>query len=148
MFSHDGLKDSLTQLAAPPRFYDELHRELSRCARSGESFVVVKFELQATSQYEEKVLDFAEVLSEASRVEDLCARLGEYEFAILLRGSQSVAVSFIDRVIQRWKQEYTDSSKYRKGFKHQRKRADKSIRTKYHFIIYRPSLERSFTSDG
>ena len=105
MFSHDGLKDSLTQLAAPPRFYDELHRELSRCARSGESFVVVKFELQATSQYEEKVLDFAEVLSEASRVEDLCARLGEYEFAILLRGSQSVAVSFIDRVIQRWKQE-------------------------------------------
>lgn len=105
MFSHDGLKDSLTQLAAPPRFYDELHRELSRCARSGESFVVVKFELQATSQYEEKVLDFAEVLSEASRVEDLCARLGEYEFAILLRGSQSMAVSFIDRVIQRWKQE-------------------------------------------
>ena len=105
MFSHDGLKDSLTQLAAPPRFYDELHRELSRCARSGESFVVVKFELQATSQYEEKVFDFAEVLSEASRVEDLCARLGEYEFAILLRGSQSVAVSFIDRVIQRWKQE-------------------------------------------
>lgn len=105
MFSHDGLKDSLTQLAAPPRFYDELHREISRCARSGETFVVVKFELQATSQYEEKVLDFAEVLSEVSRIEDLCARLGEYEFAILLRGTKSIAISFVERVIQRWKQE-------------------------------------------
>lgn len=105
IFSHDGLKDFFTHLAAPPLFYDALHRETSRFARSGDPFVVIKFELQTTSVYEEKVLDFAHTLSEVSRIEDLCARMGEYEFAILIPGQKELADKYVARVAERWKEE-------------------------------------------
>lgn len=107
MFSHDGLKDSLTHLAAPPLFYEELRRELSRAERSGQSFSLIRLVLQVgtsnqKSTYEVEILNFAETLTRLSRSEDLCARLGEREFVILLRGSEGVAMNFIERVTSKW----------------------------------------------
>jgi len=113
MFSHDGIKDSLTQLAAPPFFYEEIRRELSRFERSHDPFSVIRFVLlsmanshgkqdDVISRYEVEVLNFAETLTRLSRSEDLCARIGEREFVILLRGSESVAMKFIERVTSTW----------------------------------------------
>jgi GGDEF domain-containing protein len=114
MFSHDGLRDSLTRLAAPPRFYEDLCRELSRSARSGDSVSLIRFVLtiaddipaphigNVRSLHEIGILHFSETLIRLSRGEDLCARIGEYEFVILLRGSDSVARSFIERVMKNW----------------------------------------------
>lgn len=106
VFSHDGLRDSLTHLAAPPLFYEELRRELSRAERSGQPFSLVRLVLQVgesnKSAYEVEILNFAETLTRLSRSEDLCARLGEREFVILLRGSESVAINLIERVTSKW----------------------------------------------
>lgn len=114
MFSHDGIKDSLTQLAAPPLFYEELRRDLSRMERSGDQFSLIRLvlltgpsnqkreESKHISTYEVETLNFAETFTRLSRSEDLCARIGEREFAILLRGSESHAINFIERITRRW----------------------------------------------
>lgn len=114
MFSHDGIKDSLTQLAAPPLFYEEMRRELSRFERSGDPFSLIRLVLQSEernlyrqesndiSTYEVEILNFTETLIRLSRSEDLCARIGEREFAILLRGPESVAKNLIERVTNEW----------------------------------------------
>ena len=114
IFSHDGIKDSLTHLAAPPLFYEALRRELSRFERSGNPFSLVRLVLLTETKnqyrqenndvsiYEVEILNFAEILIRLSRSEDLCARIGEREFAILLHGSESVAQNLIERVANKW----------------------------------------------
>lgn len=114
MFSHDGIKDSFTRLAAPPLFYEELRRELSRFERSGDPFSLIRLvlltgaknqyrqESDEISRHEVEILNFTETLIRLSRSEDLCARIGEREFAVLLRGSESVAKNLIDRVTNEW----------------------------------------------
>ena len=114
MFSHDGIMDSLTRLAAPPLFYEELHRELSRYERSGDPFSIIRLVLPSkanshgtqrssdVSTYEMEILNFSETLTRLSRREDMCARIGEREFAILLRGPERVAMNFIERVNSKW----------------------------------------------
>ncbi|HUW77877.1 MAG TPA: diguanylate cyclase [Candidatus Nanopelagicaceae bacterium] len=114
MISFDGIKDSLTHLAAPPLFYAELHREVSRFARNGQSFSLIRLLLlpnqpegitlneEPESKYEVVVLDFAEILSRASRAEDLLARMGEREFIVLVHGRENVAAMLVDRVMNRW----------------------------------------------
>ena len=114
MFSHDGIKDSLTRLAAPPLFYEELRRELSRSARSGEVISIIRLvlpqevrdhegaESEDKSRYEVVILDFAETLTRVCRSEDLLARIGEREFLALVHGTESVATLLIARIAQGW----------------------------------------------
>jgi GGDEF domain-containing protein len=114
MFSHDGIKDSLTRLAAPPLFYDGLRRELSRSARSGEVFSLIRFVLlqevlgqdelknEDKSRYEVEILNFADTLTRVCRSEDLLARIGEREFLALVHGNKSVATLLIARVAKGW----------------------------------------------
>jgi hypothetical protein len=114
MISFDGIKDSLTRLAAPPLFYAELHREISRFARNGQSFSLIRLFLlpnqpeeialneEPESKYEVVVLDFAEILSRASRAEDLLARMGEREFIVLVHGRENVAALLLGRVMNSW----------------------------------------------
>jgi hypothetical protein len=65
--SHDGVHDSLTYLAAPPFFYEILHREIARANREGSPLMLFRFTLhcQATglvhSQYESSIINFARV---------------------------------------------------------------------------------------
>ena len=111
-FSHDGLRDSLTMLAAPPYFYENLRRELATAERNRSRFTLIRFQLfprdgQANlaleeSQYELAILTFAEVLKTSVRAEDLCARLGRFEFTVILRASSAVAESLTTRVVTSW----------------------------------------------
>jgi GGDEF domain-containing protein len=116
-FSHDGLRDSLTHLAAPPYFYENLRRELGIAERNNSQLSLIRFlisknkaGIQITergnesddSHYEVAILSFAEILKASIRSEDLCARLGQLEFTLILKGTSDIATSLAERVLHSW----------------------------------------------
>ncbi len=112
MRSHDGLRDSLTHLAAPGLFYEELRRELARTQRSGDHLSLIRLLLRPiepevkdglTSAYEIEVLSFGQTLKRLSRAEDICSRMGALEFLTLLHGDDSVASNLVNRIASAWK---------------------------------------------
>lgn len=109
--SHDGLRDSLTHLASPGLFYEELRREISRARRSGEQISLARFVLRAhvsevdaphSSEFGIEVLSFSQTLNRLTRAEDICSRIGDLEFLVLLRGDGSVAMQLSERVALAW----------------------------------------------
>ena len=113
-FSHDGLRDSLTHLAAPPYFYENLRRDLAAAERNKSRLTLIRFQLiplqeksdaDEDSHYEVAILSFAELLKASCRVEDLCARLGRFEFTLILRAGKEVAHSLSQRVLEHWNSE-------------------------------------------
>jgi GGDEF domain-containing protein len=107
-FSHDGLRDSLTHLAAPPYFYENLRRELAIAERNKSRLTLVKFILLQTSttnpsesHYESAIVTFSELLKASTRSEDLCARLGRLEFTLILKSSVEVGIALAERVLSR-----------------------------------------------
>ncbi len=114
-YSHDGIRDSLTQLAAPTLFYEELRRELARANRGNEAICLVRFVLQpagpnaivegtnSDSLYEDAILSFGQTLTRLCREEDLCARMGELEFVSILHGAELAALSLIARISENWR---------------------------------------------
>lgn len=120
-FSHDGLRDSLTHLAAPPYFYENLRRDLATAERNKSRITLIRFQIFPTqdrnengdeeenqvqrSHYEVVILAFSEILKSNIRVEDLCARLGRFEFTLILRAGLEVAAILSERVLQEWKNE-------------------------------------------
>ena len=44
-FSHDGLRDSLTHLAAPPYFYENLRRDLATAERNKSRVTLIRFQI-------------------------------------------------------------------------------------------------------
>lgn len=116
-FSHDGIRDSLTHLAAPPYFYENLRRELGTAERNKSELSLIRFLISRSatrihipeseielenSQYEVAILSFAEILKASIRSEDLCARLGQLEFTLILKGSSEIATSLAERVLRSW----------------------------------------------
>jgi GGDEF domain-containing protein len=116
-FSHDGLRDSLTHLAAPPYFYENLRRELGTVERNKSQLSLIRFLISknetvirdseseiesADSYYEVAIISFAEILKASIRSEDLCARLGQLEFTLILKGSSEIATSLAERVLHSW----------------------------------------------
>jgi GGDEF domain-containing protein len=95
--SHDGRHDSLTNLLAPPLFYEEMARELARFQRSAIELCAIRLELPTTTTIDE-IMAFADVLTNSARAEDLIARIGEFEFALLVRGDLSMVDKFIARI--------------------------------------------------
>jgi GGDEF domain-containing protein len=95
--SHDGRHDLLTNLLAPPLYYEEMTRELARFQRSAIELCAIRLELPATTTIDQ-VVAFADVLTNSARTEDLIARIGEFEFALLVRGDLSVVEKFIARI--------------------------------------------------
>jgi len=95
--SHDGRHDSLTNLLAPPLYYDEMARELARSKRSAIELCAIRLELPPTSTVEE-IIAFADALTNNARIEDLISRIGEFEFGILIRGDEKVVEKFIARI--------------------------------------------------
>jgi len=55
------------------------------------------------SLYEVAILSFAEFLKGVTRAEDLCARLGRFEFTLILKASQEVGDALSQRVLAGWK---------------------------------------------
>ncbi len=114
-YSHDGIRDSLTRLAAPTLFYDELRRELARANRGQEVICLVRFVLQPIdprtvadefnwdSLYEDAILSFAQTLTRLCREEDLCARMGEMEFVNIIHGAELAALRLISRISESWR---------------------------------------------
>ena len=122
-FSHDGIRDSLTHLAAPPYFYENLRRELGTAERNKSELSLIRFlisknvtGIQITesgiesenSQYEVAILSFAEILKASIRSEDLCARLGQLEFTLVIKASSDAAASLAQRVLGGWQMDSFD----------------------------------------
>lgn len=113
LYSHDGFKDSLTNLAAPPFFYEELRRGLSRVTRHGGKLSLVRLVLSADTEGgpsdtmpspdDLEIVEFADILIRLSRVEDLCARIGEKEFIVLLYEGEFVAKGYVERILKEWR---------------------------------------------
>ena len=101
MFSHDGLKDVLTHVAAPPLFYEELRREVSRMERNGKRFGILRLVLAQQNHSNADVVNFSECIVRATRGEELVARLGDHEFAVLVRGDQYAIASLLERILAR-----------------------------------------------
>ncbi|CAN2177154.1 COG2199 c-di-GMP synthetase (diguanylate cyclase, GGDEF domain) [Candidatus Nanopelagicaceae bacterium] len=111
-FSHDGLRDSLTHLAAPPYFYENLRRDLATAERNKSRLTLIRFQIFPSNQssdeeslYEVAILSFAELLKANCRAEDLCARLGRFEFTLILRAGRDVALSLTQRILEQWQSE-------------------------------------------
>ena len=95
--SHDGRHDLLTNLLAPPLYYHEVARELARFQRNTIELCAIRLELPITTTLDE-IVAFADALSNSARTEDLIARIGEFEFALLVRGDLTVVEKFIARI--------------------------------------------------
>lgn len=116
MYSHDGIRDSLTQLAAPTLLYEELRRELARAKREDQAISLIRFllipgrlhhhesKVAVYSEFEEQVINFAQILTQLSRGEDICARMGELEFVCVLHGLEVASEKFISRISLRWRE--------------------------------------------
>ncbi len=122
LFSHDGLRDSRTHLAAPPLLYEELRRELARASRSKTKLVIVRIVLNKSlvaeanegteSGIEREILEFGQLLKTTSRGEDICARVGELEFLILFHGDQLQAELILRRIGEKWSLKLRDLEFY------------------------------------
>ena len=101
-FSHDGIHDTFTNLAAPNYFYEELHRLVARFERSQTEFRIINITFKGVkSGHESEVLEMAALLRTLLRGEDLAARLGIYEFGLLINGSHYESLA--QRIEEEWK---------------------------------------------
>ena len=102
-FSHDGLRDSITHVAAPPYFYESVRREISLSHRSGSQLTAINFQLiSELAIHDYPLIAFAEIATRAFRFEDHIGRLGENTFVVLISGGVDVAEQITDRVIAQW----------------------------------------------
>ena len=125
VFSHDGLRDSLTHLAAPPFFYESLRRELISAKRDKRKFSLLRLQLlpknnqdliskssndslSSDSLYESAIVDFAELIKISVRGEDICARLGRFEFTLIVRAQLDIARSIAQRIQASWRSDYLE----------------------------------------
>ena len=95
--THDGRHDSQTNLLAPPLYYQEMARELARFQRNAIELCAIRLELPTTSTVDE-IVEFADALTNSARAEDLIARIGQFEFALLVRGDLTVVEKFVARI--------------------------------------------------
>lgn len=101
-FSHNGIHDTFTNLAAPNYFYEELTRLVSRYERSQAEFRIINVTfVNITSGHLAEVLEMAAMLRTLLRGEDLAARLGFYEFGLLINGSEHESLAL--RIQDYWK---------------------------------------------
>ena len=103
VFSHDGLRDSLTRVAAPPFFYESLKREISLSERSESTITAVTFKLISEQAiYDYPLIAFTEISGRALRLEDHIARMGTNNFVVLITGDNYVAEQVCARISSQW----------------------------------------------
>ena len=102
-FAHDGLHDQLTRLAAPPHFYELLRREIALTNRNFTDLTTIRIIINSNLPlYEATLISFADLITNSFRFEDAKARLGEFEFGILIRGDEVLADQLSRRLISSW----------------------------------------------
>ena len=92
-FTFNGFKDSQTNLLMPAAFYDGLMKALAAARRNNHPLTLIKFQIPRSQD----AINFAQLLVENSRADDLIARMGEREFLILLVNSPS-SEKFFSRI--------------------------------------------------
>lgn len=103
VFSHDGLRDSLTRVAAPPFFYESVKREIALSERSQSELTAINFNLNSEQPiYDYPIITFAEIATSAFRFEDHVARMGANNFVVLISGGEDVAKQITARVCAQW----------------------------------------------
>ena len=103
VFSHDGLRDSLTRLAAPPFLYESLKREISLAERNKSALTAIAFTLKSNQPiYDYPIVAFSEIASRAIRLEDHVARMGADNFVALISGGAEVAEQITSRICAQW----------------------------------------------
>lgn len=95
--SHDGRHDALTNLMAAPHYYEAIDRELALLKRNFIELSIIRIVISASSS-DTEVLYFAAALDKSVRTEDLAARVGKFEFGLLVRGAESIVEKFIARI--------------------------------------------------
>lgn len=96
-FSHDGLHDLLTNCAAPPLFYSHINRIITGSTRTGAPFSLLAISIPLLSN-SDQIAATAHVINQFMRKEDLCGRLGHYQFVIALAGDHLGAEKLLERV--------------------------------------------------
>lgn len=108
LFSHDGIHDSQTHLAAPTYFYQQLKQEIAISDRTGEMFSLIRIIFNRFNSNEEPletnigaadILYFSEALKDLTRKQDCVARVGINECVILVRARKSNVESLLSRLL-------------------------------------------------
>ncbi len=105
-YSHDGIHDLLTHCAAPPVFYSHLDRMISGSKRSGAPLSLVSISISIHSGLDQ-ILDIAHVLNKSVRKEDLCGRIGHFQFVVVLSGNLANGEKLVERIHSATKLEFT-----------------------------------------
>jgi GGDEF domain-containing protein len=109
--SHDGIHDALTFLPAPAYFYEYLYREIAIIERSRAPLTLMKLvitpksETAAISNYEISIINFAKALNRSIRQSDLAARIGRYEFLLVVNTYENAPAEISGRVFSLWRDE-------------------------------------------
>ena len=105
LFSHDGIRDSQTHLAAPSLFYELLRMQVALSSRSETSFSVVKITFTHRALHEEsqavsaeEILKFTCELRILTRSEDCIGRLGVNECVALIADGELAARQLVSRL--------------------------------------------------
>jgi GGDEF domain-containing protein len=108
LFSHDGIHDSQTHLAAPTYFYEQLKQEIALSDRTGEMFSLIRIIFNRSNYKSESIekkigaadiLYFSEALKDLTRKQDCVARVGVNECVILVRARKSNVESLLSRLL-------------------------------------------------
>jgi GGDEF domain-containing protein len=108
LFSHDGIHDSQTHLAAPTYFYEQLKQEIALSDRTGEMFSLIRIIFNRSNCKGESIEDkigaadilyFSEALKDLTRKQDCVARVGVNECVILVRARKSNVESLLSRLL-------------------------------------------------
>jgi len=105
LFSHDGIHDSQTHLAAPSFFYEQLRREIALAKRSETNFSLIKivFERNIVDGLRirvtaEDILQFSCELRRLTRNSECIGRLGINECVILISEGEAAAKKMLSRL--------------------------------------------------
>lgn len=96
-FSHDGLRDELTLCAAPPLFYSHLDRVIAGSARGNSALSLVAITISDSANID-AIVSMAHVINKSMRREDLCGRMGHYQFVIAMAGDIASAMKLVERI--------------------------------------------------
>lgn len=96
-FSHDGTNDQLTNCAAPPLLYSHLARMISGSKRSGAALTLVSISIPILSTLDQ-ILSIAHVVNQKMRSEDLCGRMGHFQFVIVQSGNLGDGEKLLERI--------------------------------------------------
>lgn len=84
-YSHDGVRDDLTHCTAPPLFYAHVERMIAGTRRNTAPFSLISFSLSDHASSED-VISLAHLILVFMRKEDLCGRLGRFQFIVAFAG--------------------------------------------------------------